>query len=227
MKKLLFFYLNNFIYIIYSLLSIIVFLFFHFLSESFNEPGKSIINGIADGIILAILLSLFGLLVSNFQHLNDMKKIKESANNILVLSLMKYYYGNQTLPDISTISIEMICIKLNYLLDNYREEEFIEFQYALKNDYNTIIQNISVVSKIDSMHAFSYGVLCSNLNALLNKWNDLEKQFLKYNLDHPVNNKLKYYNIYYQSKGYINIYLESCLNFAICEFEDYSANFIE
>lgn len=225
MKKLLYFHLKNIIYFTFSLDAFLFFLLLHQYSATICTQNKDVINGIADGVILAILLSLISLLINNCHHLSEMKKNKESVNNILLLSLLKFVYGKSNLPDISQVSMKNICEKIIQTIDTYQEEQFTEFQYAIQNDYNAIIQNISVVAKIDSMHSFTYGILVSNLNALIKQWKDFEEKFKKYNLDHPINNKTKYYNLFIQSKGYIKIYIDTCLKFDKCEFEEYSANY--
>lgn len=225
MKKLFYFHLKNVTLMICSIDALLLFLFLHFYSENFCEPCKGIINGIADGIILAILLSLISLLIDNFHHLNEMKRLKESVNNMFVISLLKYIYKYKILPDLSQVSIKETCEKILESIDIYKEKEFTEFQYAIRNDYDAIIQNINVVAHIDSMHSFAYGILISNLNALLKQWKDSEENLRKYELDHPCNNKTNYYNLYLQSKSYIKIYVETCIKFEECEFEDFSANY--
>ena len=225
MKSLLYYHLKNAIYGIFSFDVVLIFIFLHQISEKCVEQNKDIINGIADGIVLAILLSLINLLIRNRNHLYEMKKTKESVNDILIISLLKYVYGNKTLPDISQVSLKHICEIILKNIEQYKEKEFFEFQYAIRNDYDSIVQNINVVSKIDSMHSFTYGILISNLNALIKQWMDFEVKFEKYNGSHPINNKTKYYNLYLQSKGLIKIYVNTCLQFCECEFEEFSANF--
>lgn len=224
MKKLFYFHLKNITLIICSIDALLLFLFLHFYSGNFYDPHKGIINGIADGVILAILLSLINLLINNFHHLNEMKRLKESVNNMLVISLLKYVYGDKKLPDLSQVSIKETCEKILESIDIYKEKEFTEFQYAIRNDYDAIIQNINVVAHIDSMHSFAYGILISNLNALLKQWKGSEENSRKYNLDHPIDDKKKYYNLYLKSKYHIKIYIETCIKFYECEFEDFSAN---
>ena len=195
MKKLFYFYLKNITLVICSIDAVLLFLILHFYSENFSDPCKGIINGIADGVILAILLTLISSLKNNFHRLNEMKRLKKSVNNMLVISLLKYVYGNKILPDLLQVSIKETCKKILESIDSYREKEFTEFQYAIRIDYNAIIQNINVVAHIDSKHSFVYGILISNLNALLKQWKDLEESFIKYNLDHPINDKIKYFNL--------------------------------
>lgn len=223
MKKLFYFHLKNIDLIICIIGALLCFLLLHLYSGNFSGTCKEIINGIADGVVLAMLLSFVGSIKNNYHHLNELKRFKESVNVVLIISLLKYVYGNKILPDISRVSIKEICERIIENIDDYKEEEFMQFQYAIRNDYDAIIHNINVVAKIGNMHSFIYTGLISNLKALLEEWKDFEEKFKKYRGDHPIYNKEKYYNMYFQSKGHIRTYIKTCIKFDECEFEDFSA----
>lgn len=220
-KNIFYFHLKNITIIIWMLLFSFIFLFLHLYTQSIEETMKNIINAIADGVILAIIISLFNMILKNFNHLSNIKKYKESIESVLIMSLLNLKYGTEHLPDISEVNLTELCDSLLKNIDKYDEKKFIEFKYSITNDYQSILQNISVSSKIDYIHSFIYSGIVSNLNALFQNWKETETNLEKFKLNHPINHKKNNFNLYIYSKDILKIYINTCKQFSLCEFDDY------
>ena len=79
MKKLSSDFLKNVVFSIYSLNAFLLFLFLHKYSETICTQNRGVINGIADGAVLAILLSLINLIISVADSTFISRRIAENS----------------------------------------------------------------------------------------------------------------------------------------------------
>ena len=226
MKKKSFFYfhLKNISTIIWLSVFFILFIYCHYFVLVFNWEGTlkgKIIESLADGMLLAICMGLISIIINNYKARKELENRKEGIENVLKLSIIKLVYTDSP-PALEKISLPSLCETAITSINKYKQDKFEQFRYAVNNDLPVIEQNINEATKIDLTNSLAYNVLVSNLTALINEWNNIEKRIKQYDKDYLINYSQNIYNIFFQAKFHLIIYLKSCQNFSNCNYEDYA-----
>ena len=223
-KSFFYFHLKNITTIIWLSIFFILFIYCHHIVIVFTWEdtlkGK-IIESLADGILLAICMGLISIIINNFKAKQELENRKEGIENVLKLSIMKLVYTDKP-PALEKISLASLCETAITSVNKYKQDKFEQFRYAVNNDLPIIEQNINEATKIDLTNSLAYNVLVSNLIALIKEWNNIEERIKQYDKDYLINYSQTIYNIFYQAKFHLIIYLKSCQNFTNCNYEDYA-----
>jgi len=223
-KSFFYFHLKNIATIIWLVDIFSLFLFCHYIVESFSLEdtfSRKTIESIADGVLLAACLGLISIIINTFKERRELENRKEAIENILKLSIMRLVYHDKA-PSLEKISLSDLCEKALASVSKYNQDKFEQFRYAINNDLPVIEQNMNEATRIDLTNSLCYGVIISNLNALIKQWNDVEDRIRKYDKDFLINYSQNIYNIFFQSKYHMILYLKSCQKFSDCTFEDYA-----